>query len=124
MFVSLGQSTNPDELGDENYQLYMDENKKVKMKYFAGSKMNANYRKMQISNRDNLDIDTCETWNPDDKRFFCKVDDRKSMLVRNLSMTEKKPSGPGLGNANKKDMLWVYETHSELAPILQVIGFI
>lgn len=123
MFVSLGQSAHPDDLGDENYQLYMDENKKVKMKYFVGSKINPNYRKMQISNRDNLDIDTCETWNPDDKRYFCKADDKKSLLARGLSMTEKKPSGPGPGPANKKDMLWVYEPGSDLAPVLQVIEY-
>ena len=122
MFVSMVERNNPDELGDENYQLYMDENKKVKMKYFVGAKVNRNFRKMQNSCRDDQDAGTLETSKFDDDSFTCKVREKKSSILNKaLSMAEKRASGPGVTPVNKKDIIWNFEAGSDIAPVLQVM---
>ena len=119
----------PEELGDENYQLYMDENKKVKMKYFSANKVNRNFQKMR-NDYFEYEPETSETSKFDDESLLRhpNLDRKLSSKPSGVLMLEKKLSmtGHSTGNlfqgqwAPKKDLIWKYNDENAPRPVLDV----
>ena len=115
-----------DELKDEDYGLYMDENKKVKVKYFSSNKKNQNFPKLR-SDKNDVEIETSETSKFDNDNSliiqgYQGVKDKKK-YSKALSLVDKKLSFSTHGHnyTQKKDITWMYPDNSDHAPSLEVL---
>ena len=109
---------------DEDYALYMDENKKVKVKYFNMYKKNQNFKKLRSELKEG-EMETSETSKFENENSLIQDlphTKEKNRFAKSVNLIDKKLSYSAHGHTwvQKKDIAWVYNDVGDRAPSLEV----